>query len=228
MSSAGAPYSRTVTTTAQIDEATQILVTSMAGTRYAIAVPQPGTIVATRTYRPTWAIVLTCCTAWLFLTGLLFLLITRSEAVTLRIARQGSRTQVIVAGTADYEMVTRVNAGLRTLPSLADAHGQPVEIKDPVVMQGANLMQGVAKASANVDTATAIASPPTPERPSSVSDPLSIGYACHNCGQTINHGERFCRECGAAQPQPCENCGTPRDPADRFCTGCGTPVGGQD
>ena len=49
---------------------------------------------------------------------------------------------------------------------------------------------------------------------------------CHNCGQEIQPGQRFCPECGARQDAGCTACGAILPDGARFCPECGTPTTG--
>jgi len=62
----------------------------------------PGLIVITRTYRPTWAIVLAIVGIFLCLLGLLFLLVQRTETVTVTFTpREPGGCTATVAGEVD-------------------------------------------------------------------------------------------------------------------------------
>ena len=218
-------YTRTVTTSASVDDAMQMLLTALAGSRQTVTVPQPGTIIAKRTYRPGWVIVLAVVTSLLFLVGLLFLLITRVEVITIRVNQRGGRSEVIVSGDAELETIAQLNVGLRALPDLRDDAGLPVEIRDPVIQTTATLMEGGAMPLAGAPSAPAVQQPGVAM--SAVSTPAvtaPIGPTCTGCGRTTGPNDRFCRGCGQATATICGSCGTQADPNDTFCTGCGARV----
>lgn len=218
-------YIRTVTTSASVEDATQLLITALAGSRHTVTVPQSGTIIAKRTYRPGWVIGLAAATSLLFLVGLLFLLITRVEVITIRVNRRAGRSEVVVSGDAEVETIAQLNVGLRALPDLRGEDGLPIEIRDPVVQTTANLMEGGAKSSASTAPA------PTSQQVVAAVGAIStsavtahIGQTCTGCGGPTGPSDRFCRGCGKATTATCGDCGTPTDPDDTFCTGCGARV----
>lgn len=218
-------YIRTVTTSASVEDATQLLITALAGSPHTVTVPQSGTIIAKRTYRPGWVIGLAAATSLLFLVGLLFLLITRVEVITIRVNRRAGRSEVVVSGDAEVETIAQLNLGLRALPDLRGEDGMPVDIRDPVVQTTANLMEGGGKSLAST--------PPAPVSQQAVvamgSAPTSvvitpIGQTCTGCGGPTGSNDRFCRGCGKATATSCGDCGAQSDADDTFCTGCGARV----
>src|SRR5215470_8598798 len=56
---------------------------------------------------------------------------------------------------------------------------------------------------------------------------LSVGerrMGCGRCGATLEEGDRFCGDCGAAVGG-CPSCGQPLTAGKRFCRGCGAALG---
>ena len=73
----------------------------------------PGLIVLTRRYRPTWAIVLAIIGAFVFLLGLLFLLVKNTETLTISVMSRGDAgSTVVVGGQTDDWVVIRIQRTL--------------------------------------------------------------------------------------------------------------------
>lgn len=70
------------------------------------------TLVLTRQYRPTWAIVLAILGLIFFLIGLLFLLVKNTETLTVTLASEAGGTRVNVTGRATHEMASRIESVL--------------------------------------------------------------------------------------------------------------------
>lgn len=230
-------YVHSYTSGASVDEATQALVAGMAGVKgCSVAATPPGTIVVTRTYRPGWAIALAIVTSILFLVGLLFLLITRTEALTVRITPEGRGSRLSIAGASAHELIVRLNATLRSLPDLRDLSGAPAELSDPVVVEPVGIMggQGTPAAAAPPPAAGPVAAPVitavplvTTEAPRGSAPGGNVaadGRACAGCGRALDPDDQFCGTCGAAAPVACDTCAAELYEGDTFCTACGQAV----
>lgn len=96
-----------------------------------------GSILITRKYRPTWAIVVAVIGILLFLIGLLALLYTVTETLTITIAAEGEGTRITVTGTSSQEMLSRITSVLSGLAmsagtgsgQLSPSAGAPVDSK---------------------------------------------------------------------------------------------------
>lgn len=47
---------------------------------------------------------------------------------------------------------------------------------------------------------------------------------CHNCGQRLGSGEKFCPACGSRMASICPGCGAETAEGDNFCRGCGAKL----
>jgi hypothetical protein len=75
------------------------------------------TLILTRKYTPTWAIVLAILGALFFLVGLLLLLVKNTETLTISLAQGPTGgTRVSISGQANADLVGRLNAVLSSLP----------------------------------------------------------------------------------------------------------------
>jgi hypothetical protein len=92
---------------------------------------QPGLIVVTRQYRPTWAIVLAILGAIFFLLGLLFLLVKNTETLTIAVSPgRGDDCTVVISGEAD-EWVIRTVHGVLSKPHRRRAVVPPSHVGKP-------------------------------------------------------------------------------------------------
>jgi hypothetical protein len=84
--------------------------------------PQPGLIVVTRTYTPGWAKVLGILGLLLFLIGVLFFLVRKTDTLTIGISPHldGGST-VVVAGEASPSAITAIQSALTVTPLAAAA-----------------------------------------------------------------------------------------------------------
>jgi hypothetical protein len=89
----------------------QDLVAAASGTQgYTVNMGGPGSLVLTRKYTPTWAIVLAVIGFLIFLLGLLFLLVKNTETVTISLRPAPGGTEVRATGVATPELQARLNS----------------------------------------------------------------------------------------------------------------------
>jgi hypothetical protein len=80
-----------------------------------------GSLVLTRRYTPTWAIVVAVVGVILALIGLLALLVKSTETLTVTLVPVPGGTRVTTSGVGSAEMLTRLTAAISALPSLDPA-----------------------------------------------------------------------------------------------------------
>jgi protein-S-isoprenylcysteine O-methyltransferase Ste14 len=118
MAAAGTNYKRSITTRVEPDAATHALVTSATGARgYKVTVVDHDTVLLTRRYVPTWAVVLGVATLIFMLLGLVAFLIKNTETVTVSVSATQEGTDVMASGVASAEMAERLNDVLEGLQS---------------------------------------------------------------------------------------------------------------
>lgn len=88
-----------------------------------VATNASGDVVATRTYRPRWSRVLAAATVVFAFLGLLFLLVKRTEVLTVTIVPYGSGAIATASGSSDAQFIGRLTKALVTLPDVTDPDG---------------------------------------------------------------------------------------------------------
>lgn len=97
----------------------QALIAATAGAPgYTVTTAGNGSIVLTRKYTPTWAIVVAVVGALFILIGLLLLLYKVTETVTITLVSSQGGTKVNVSGVGSQEMLTRIAAGVGSMNAL--------------------------------------------------------------------------------------------------------------
>lgn len=133
---AGQSYNQIVVLQNPAPVVSQDVVSSVAGANgVTVTTAGPGSIIITRTYIPTWAIVLGILGLLFFLVGIIFFFMKETESLTITLSPlQGGGTEVRATGTASPEVIGRLNAVFahgRTEPSsqatLPTRDLQPVE-----------------------------------------------------------------------------------------------------
>jgi hypothetical protein len=171
MSASGQNFNQTVTLDASPEEISQAIVSGTAGTPdYTITTAGPGTIVMTRRYRPTWTIVVAIVGALFFLIGLLALLYTATETLTITLVPMEDGTKVTVSGVASQELLARLTASLNSIPAIASSNEF---------------------ASAGRQVAAQIATPSSPEGPSDTK-------VCPQCAEQVKAAAKVCRYCSTS------------------------------
>lgn len=119
MASSGSTYIQQLTVSAPPELVMQNLVAASAGARdYSLIQAGPQTLILTRRYIPTWAIVVAVIGFLLFLVGLLALLFKETETLTVIITTNGPASHIQINGQATPDMIARLEAVLRTAPAL--------------------------------------------------------------------------------------------------------------
>jgi hypothetical protein len=120
MASPGVPYVYNTVVTEHPDLVMQRFVAATAGTReYVMAQGGPTTLILTRRYIPTWAVVVAILGLLFFLLGLLALLVRETETLTVTAIYYGQGTQVSISGVATPQMAARLNGVLSSIPAIA-------------------------------------------------------------------------------------------------------------
>jgi hypothetical protein len=121
VAAAGVNFNQTAAFGAPPDAVIQALVAGTMGqAEYTTMVVGPGTVVLTRKYRPTWALVVFIVGLVLFLAGLLALLVTNTETLTINVLPvEGGGSRVTVSGVGSLPMLHQVAAILNAMPDLA-------------------------------------------------------------------------------------------------------------
>jgi hypothetical protein len=193
----------------------------------------PNTLVVTRRYTPTWAVVIGVVGLLLFLIGLLAFLVKVTETLTITASATDEGTRVSVNGVTSAEIVARINAVLglgggdrsrEWWAAAAAASGTPLKAARvaavcPLCQQSATDLQDhleyvhfqqPAEARAFVATLS-----PGPA-------PLATTRATCLNGHVVPASQKFCGECGAGVLQCPE--GHRVAQGQRFCGVCGLAV----
>jgi hypothetical protein len=118
-SGTGENFDQTHLVATRPEAVSRALVESASGVpRYKLDTPEPGTIVLTRRYRPTWTIIVAVVGFFLFFLGPLALLYKRTETLTISLTGIEGGTQVSITGAASPEMLMRIAVAVRAMPVL--------------------------------------------------------------------------------------------------------------
>jgi hypothetical protein len=120
LAAAGQPFHQSVVLADKPEVLMQGFVSASAGARGYTMNSAGNSLVLTRKYLPTWAIVVAIIGAFVFLIGLLALLIRNTETLTVALAEaDGGGTRLTISGLATPEMIARLNgviSGAKPLP----------------------------------------------------------------------------------------------------------------
>ena len=213
--------------TAIVDDDPEVVIqrflTVTAGTpEYTVASAGSGSVVLTRRYTPTWAIVVAVVGVLLFLIGLLALLVKQTETLTITAVASPEGTRVAISGVASAALATRLNAAMSTVG---------VTNTDSGISIGAGEVRA---ADGDVWHCSGCGA----ERPSSAT-------GCDNCGtlrdvypvvpvfsarlqrcpagHEVPGADRFCPQCGAPTHMQCRS-GHDLPTGAKFCGKCGEPA----
>jgi hypothetical protein len=131
MAAPGQNFNQSVLIAETPEAVSQALIASSSGVvGYSVNTAGTGSIVLTRKYTPTWAIVVGVIGLLIFLIGILALLYKNTETLTITLAPQEGGTRVVVSGLATPEMITRIGAALSAMPALdASVVAEPAPIE---------------------------------------------------------------------------------------------------
>jgi Uncharacterised protein family UPF0547 len=125
MAAPGGSLNQTVELALAPEAVSQTLVQAVAGApECTVTTAGVGSIVVSRKYLPTWAIVVGVIGLLLFLIGALAFLIRSRETLTITIAPTEGGSRVSVSGVASRELAQRLQAALGALPALTKGSGE--------------------------------------------------------------------------------------------------------
>jgi Uncharacterised protein family UPF0547 len=114
----GENFNRTVVVSEAPDVVSQSLIGSLSGEPgYTVTTAGSGSIVLTRKFTPTWAVVVGIVGLITTLIGVLVMLYKETETLAITLARTDGGTRVVVSGVATPDMMRRVSSALDALPA---------------------------------------------------------------------------------------------------------------
>jgi hypothetical protein len=127
MASGGHNFNQSAIVALTPDEASQSIIAASNGVKgYSVTTAGTGSIIMTRRYTPNWAIVLAILGIIFALIGLLFLLVKKTETITITLSPSSGGTKVFISGTGSREMqqrLTSVLSGMTSVSSTAPSDG---------------------------------------------------------------------------------------------------------
>ena len=132
MAAPGTTFTSTVAVAGTPESISQALVAAVAGDpSYTVNVAGTGSIILTRKYIPTWAIVVAVVGLFLALLGLLALLYKETETLTITITPADGGSRVAISGLATPEMGARIRTALNAMPALDERAGSRMAPRHP-------------------------------------------------------------------------------------------------
>jgi hypothetical protein len=86
--------------------------------QYTVNMAGAGSLVLTRRYTPTWAIVVAVLGVIFYHIGPLALLVKNTETITVTLMAEEGGTRVTISGIGSHEMLTRIASALSAMPAL--------------------------------------------------------------------------------------------------------------
>jgi hypothetical protein len=115
----GTPFNATSSVAETPENVSQTLVAATAADpAYTVTSAGTGSIILTRRFIPTWAIVVAIVGLFIALLGLLALLYKDTETLTITITPDGSGSRIAISGVATREMAARITASINAMPAL--------------------------------------------------------------------------------------------------------------
>ena len=122
MASPGGVFNHTVVVAEKPEPLMQRFVSATAGTRgYTMNSAGTNSLVLTRKYTPTWAIVVAVIGIIVFLIGLLALLVKNTESLTVTLTEVPEGTRVNITGVATPDMISRFHGVLSAVSTATAA-----------------------------------------------------------------------------------------------------------
>jgi hypothetical protein len=221
----GLPYVRSFIVEDDPEAVLQRFLTITAGTpEYTVATAGSGTIILTRRYTPTWAIIVAVVGILLFLLGLLALLVKETETLTITAAASPHGTRVSITGVVSDAMATRLNAELGPPPVPGDV-SSPVGLgTGPVGATKGATWQCSSCGSEQAFSTTYCDVCGTVGDAAASTAMLSVhGQKTCPAGHAVPGASRFCPECGVPVLMQCRS-GHDLPRGAKFCGECGEPA----
>lgn len=132
MAAPGTAFNATRAVAETPENVSQTLVAATAADpAYTVSAAGTGSIILTRRYIPTWAIVVAIVGLFIALLGLLALLYKDTETLTITITPAAGGSRVAISGLATREMVARITAAINAMPALDGAAAEPAPAELP-------------------------------------------------------------------------------------------------
>jgi hypothetical protein len=127
----GTAFNQTFVSIGTVDEVMQTFLSGTSGTNgYAVATAGNNTLIITRRYIPTWAIVVGIIGILFFFIGALAFLIRNTETLTITLVGSPGGTKVTISGIASNEMAERLSAVITSLQSGPQMPTSSSEVSD--------------------------------------------------------------------------------------------------
>jgi Uncharacterised protein family UPF0547 len=128
MPASGQNFNQSIFVNEDRDSVSQKLISGASGiSEYTITTAGVGSLVLSRKYRPTWAIVVSVLGLLFFLIGVLGLLYTVTEILTITLATERGGTRIVVSGVGSQEMLERITGILGSFPVLPITSGRKID-----------------------------------------------------------------------------------------------------
>jgi hypothetical protein len=122
MAAAGTNYTTSFVSKSSPDAVVEAVLAGLAGASdTTVTMAGPSTVVVTRKYTPTWAVVVGIVGILLFLIGILAFFVKTTDTLTITISAAGKGSRVQVTGVTSPEIVARLNGLNATLQGKAAA-----------------------------------------------------------------------------------------------------------
>ena len=118
MASGGSNFNQTSTVALTPDQVSQNIIGAVTGAKgYTVTTAGAGSIILTRKFMPTWALVVGIIVGLLTLIGFLLLIVRTTETLTVTVASVDGGTRVVASGTASQEMAQRLSVVIAGMPT---------------------------------------------------------------------------------------------------------------
>jgi hypothetical protein len=119
MAAVGQDFNETLLVAQKVEVASQNILAVLGGSsNVTVNTAGPGSIVVTRKYIPTWAIVVAVIGTVLWLLGLLALFARNTEVLTVTLRSEQGGTRVNITGRSSHEILTKITGVLNSLAPL--------------------------------------------------------------------------------------------------------------